>query len=119
MSSFRRRLWVTAHGRDLHQPRLAAALALIGSVAGKRDEPLLREPLSVEARRLFLHAAERVGDDDRSIPAAGGDDDVLAAAGVTAILANAPPELANTMNHVEESSELRRRLFAGTRRSFA
>jgi len=57
----------------LHQAWLAAALALIGSVVGQRDEPLLRQSLGVESRGLFLHAAERVRDDDRSMLAARGE----------------------------------------------
>ena len=61
---------IEALRRHLHQPRLAAALALVRGVVGERDESLLREPLGVEARRLLLHAAERVGHDDRRIPAA-------------------------------------------------
>ena len=57
--------------RDLHQPRLAAALPLVGRVVGERHEALLGQAQGVEAGRLLLHAAERVGHDDRRVPAAG------------------------------------------------
>ncbi len=58
---------------NLDQPRLAPALPLVRGVVSERDESLLREPLGVEARRLLLHPAERVGHDDRCIPTVRGE----------------------------------------------
>jgi len=45
--------------------RLAAALALVGSVEGQGDETLLGEFFGVEGRDLLLDRAERVRYDDR------------------------------------------------------
>ncbi len=56
--------------RNLHQPRLAAALPLVGGVVGERQEALLSQVQGVEAGRLLLHAAERVSHDDRRVLAA-------------------------------------------------
>ena len=50
--------------RRRDEVRLAAALSVVGSVKGEGDKASFCHRLSVEPRRLFLHATERVSDDD-------------------------------------------------------
>ncbi|MNL21861.1 hypothetical protein D3C87_1431740 [compost metagenome] len=49
--------------------RLASALPVVRGIESQRNETALRHRLSVEARRLFLHPAERMPDDDRRVSA--------------------------------------------------